>query len=233
MPVSMLGLGRGVQDAVGGAVVLHEDQVPDLQIPVALALADAAVRAAGHGLALVDEDLGAGAAGPGVAHGPKIVFFPHADDAVRRQPGDLLPEAGRFFVFVEDGGPQFIRRQFIVLGQELPGHLDGPFLEIIAEGEVPQHFKEGVVPGGEAHVFQVVVFAAGPDALLGTGGPAVGPGVFSQEHLFKLHHARIGEQQGGVPGGHQGGTGHPGVALGGEEAEKGLPDFAAGHVLLL
>ena len=89
------------------------------------------------------------------------------------------------------------------------------------------------MPGGEAHVFQVVVLAAGPDALLGTGGPGVGPGVFSQEHLFKLHHPGIGEQQGGVPGGHQGGTGHPGVAVGREEAQKGLPDLAAGHLLLL
>ncbi len=197
------GLGERMEDAVRGAVVLHEHQVPDLQVPVALTLADAALRAAGHVLALVDEDLGAGAAGPGVAHGPEVVLFPHAHDAVPGQPGEALPEAGRFLVFVEHRGPELSRRQFIMPGEQLPGHFNGPFLEVVPEGKIPQHLEEGVVPGGEAHVLQVVVLAAGPDAFLGAGGPGIGAGLFSQKNLFELHHAGVGEQQGGVAGGHE------------------------------
>jgi hypothetical protein len=46
------------------------------------------------------------------------------------------------------------------------------FLEIIAEGKIAQHLEKGMVPGGVADVFQVVVLAPGPDAFLGGGGPA-------------------------------------------------------------
>ena len=189
----MLGLGRGRQDAVRSPVELHEHQVPDLQIAVAVAFADAAFRAAGNLFALVDEDLGAGAARPGIAHGPEVVFLPQPHDAARRQPGDLLPEAGGFLVLMVNRGPEALPGEMVMPGQQLPGHFDGPFLEVIAEGEVAQHLEEGMVAGGEAHVFQVVVLAPGPDALLGAGGPGVGPGFFPQEDLFELHHAGVGE----------------------------------------
>ena len=82
---------------------------------------------------------------------------------------------------MEDRGPEALRGQLVVLGQELPGHFNGPVLEIIPEGKVPQHLEKGVVPGGVADVFEVVVLAPGPDALLGTGGPAVGARLLPQE----------------------------------------------------
>ena len=70
------GVDRGPgQRHAGGLVhllVLHEDEVPDLDEPVAV-LVRAAGRAAGDAGAVVVEDLGAGAAGAGVAHGPEIV----------------------------------------------------------------------------------------------------------------------------------------------------------------
>ena len=57
------------------------------------------------------------------------------------------------------------------------------------------------MPGGVAHVFQVVVLAAGPDALLGTGGPGVGTLFFPQKHRLNctipaLVNSRVGSPAG-------------------------------------
>ncbi len=49
---------------------------------------------------------------------------------------------------------------------QFPCKCDRLFLEVIAKGEVPQHFEESVVAVGEADVFEVVVFAAGAHAFL-------------------------------------------------------------------
>jgi len=109
-----------------------------------------------------------------------------------------LPELPGLIIFVEYRGPEAVLGEAVLPGEEFPGHLDGPCLEVIPKREIPQHLEKGVVPGGIADIFEVVVFAPGPDALLGTGGPGVGPGVFAQEHLFKLDHPRVGEQQRGI-----------------------------------
>ena len=58
-------------------------------------------------------------------------------------------------------------------GEQLPGVGDGVALEVVAEGEVAEHLEEGVVAAGEADVFEVVVLAAGADALLRGGGAGV------------------------------------------------------------
>jgi hypothetical protein len=54
-------------------------------------------------------------------------------------------------------------------------HADGFLLEVVAEGPVAEHLEERVVIGVEADVVEVVVLAAGADALLGVG--AREPGV--------------------------------------------------------
>ena len=87
-------------------VVLHEHEVPDFEIPVAVALADAAVRAAAHGLAPVVHDLGTGAAGAGVAHGPEIVLVAQAKDAVVGEAGNLFPQPVGLVVVEVDRGIQ-------------------------------------------------------------------------------------------------------------------------------
>ena len=58
--------------------------------------------------------------------------------------------------------------------------------------------------GGVAHVLQIVVLAAGAHAALGRGGAPVGALLAAQEHVLELHHAGVGEQQGGVVGGTSG-----------------------------
>ena len=72
------------EDAGGVAVVLHEDEVPDLDEAVAAAVLGAAVVA--EGLALVEEDLRVRAAGAGLAHGPEVVLVAHALDPLGARP---------------------------------------------------------------------------------------------------------------------------------------------------
>ena len=63
---------------------------------------------------------------------------------------------------------------------------DRLFLEIVAEGEIPQHFEEGMVPGGVADIVEVVVLAAGAHAFLGRGGAAIGALFLAGEDVLEL-----------------------------------------------
>ena len=53
-----------------------------------------------------------------------------------------------------------------LLGDQVPGKLDGLFLEIVAEREIAEHLEEGVMARGVADIFEVVVLAAGAHAFL-------------------------------------------------------------------
>src|SRR3546814_15670829 len=61
-----------------------------------------------------------------------------------------------------------------LLVDQRPGMVDRLFLEIVAEREIPQHFKEGMVPRGKADIVEVVVFATRAHAFLRRGRRAVG-----------------------------------------------------------
>ena len=52
----------------------------------------------------------------------------------------------------------------------------------------------GVLP----HCLQVIVFAADAQALLGTSGTYKGEPLHPQKDIFKLHHSRVGEQEGWI-----------------------------------
>ena len=97
----------------------------------------------------------------------KLSLVGDADDPVVRQAGDLLPEVDGLVVGVVDGDQQLVGRQ-----RRSPwsaGSRRGSIallLEVVAEREVAQHLEEGVVAGGVADIVQVVVLAAGADALL-------------------------------------------------------------------
>src|SRR6185437_10592053 len=86
-------LGRQVAEdlevVLAGALaplVLHEDEVPDLQVPLAV---DGRAALLAVGGAAVVVDLGAGSARPGHAHGPEVVLLAQALDPLGRDP-DLL-----------------------------------------------------------------------------------------------------------------------------------------------
>ena len=136
-------------------LVLHEDEVPDLDETVAVLLGRAR-RAAGDALAVVVEDLGARTARARVAHLPEIVRGRDADDLRLRQAGDLLPEIERLVVLGKDGDQELVLGEAELLGDQPPGELDRDILEIVAEGEVAEHLEEGVVPSGVADIVEVM-----------------------------------------------------------------------------
>ena len=146
---------------------------------------------------------------------------------------DLLPEALGVVVLAKDGDVEPVFGQAEVLGEQLPGEGDGFLLEVVAEGEVAEHLEEGVVAAGVADVLEIVVLAAGADALLRGGGARVVALFEAQEDVLELVHAGVGEQQRGVVGGHQRRAADDAVAVRREEVEKLLADLVACHVSLL
>src|SRR6185369_11330941 len=84
------------QLAVGSAVELHEDVVPDLHEAVAVAT-DRTVRlAAADFRPVVPEYFRAWPAGAGISHGPEIVFFTETIDPVSGDPLLLVPDFRSF-----------------------------------------------------------------------------------------------------------------------------------------
>ena len=175
-------------------VELREDEVPDFDEAVAFRIGTSR-RAPGNGRAVIVEDLRARAARPDVAHHPEIVRGGDADDLRLRQPGDLRPQSRRLVVFGVDRHQQAIAGEPELAGDQVPGQLDRPVLEIIAKREIPEHLEKGVMPGGIADVFQIVVLAAGAHAFLRRGGALIGPLLQAGEDVLELNHSGIGEQQ--------------------------------------
>ena len=105
------------------------------------------------------------------------------------------------------------------------------FLEVIAEGEVAEHLEEGVMPRSIADVVEVVVLAAGADALLAGGGADVIALLEAGEDVLELDHAGVGEHQRRVVARHQRRASGPPGGLPREIVEEGGADVVeAGHV---
>ncbi len=115
---------------------------------------------------MVEKDFGTRTAGAGIAHGPEIVGGRNADDFFIAQAGNFFPKGVGLIILGIDGNQQLVFRQAIIPGNQVPGILNGVFLEIIAEGEVAEHLEEGVVPGGIADILQIIVLATGTHAFL-------------------------------------------------------------------
>src|SRR5258708_28049340 len=82
-------------------------------------------------------------------------------------------------------------------GRELPREQNGVALEVVAEGEVPQHLKERIVPRGVTDLLEVVMLSARPNAFLRRRCPTRTERwrLESKKHLLELHHAGVREQQ--------------------------------------
>ena len=182
-------------------VVLDEDQVPDLddlgvvgihQLP-RLPVADPVV-----------VELGAGPAGAGVSHLPEVVLHPEGEHPVLGEvpqpefPGLEVGLEAHGLLPTEVRGVESIGFHAVDLGQQFERPGDRLLLEVVPERPVPQHLEEGVVVRVPSDVLEVVVLAAGPDALLGVHGPSVGAGAPTEEDVLELVHPRVREQQRGV-----------------------------------
>ena len=109
----------------------------------------------------------------------------------------------------------------LVRSQELPCPGNDLFFEVILEGEVAQHFKEGAVAGSDANALDI----RGADALLAGGHAVTGRLFLSQKPLFHRCHAAVDEQQAGVVLGHQREAVQTQVALALKEAQVLFTQF--------
>ena len=181
-------LGADVRD-----LLLHEHEVPDLQEPV---LVDDRSAVGAELRPAVDVDLAARATGAGDAHVPVVVEQPAGLDALVGQADDLLPDLPRLVVTVEHGDPDRVGREAVAAvverpGDQVPGVLDGTFLEVVAEGEVAAHLEERAVPRGLADLLDV----EGADALLHAHRPVERRRLLLEEVRLERHHAGVDEQQ--------------------------------------
>ncbi|EBA08975.1 hypothetical protein SSE37_04995 [Sagittula stellata E-37] len=84
--------------------------------------------------------------------------------------------------------PEFARDQLVGKGDRLG-------LEIVAEREIPEHFKERMVPRGVTDVVQIVVLATRADAFLRGRRAVVVALLDAGEAVLELHHPRVDEHK--------------------------------------
>ncbi len=193
--------GQRRKRAIRVAIELHENEIPDLDVTVALRFGRSGRAAPDFGTMIV-EDLGARPAWAGIGHLPEIVarvlgalVVADAHAALRRHSDVLRPEIVGFVVVDVDGRPQFFGPQPVLLRQKVPREPDRVALEVVAEGPVAEHLEKRVVARGIADVFEVVVLAAGAQATLHRRCANVGSLLDAEEHVLELDHARVREQQ--------------------------------------
>src|SRR5688500_2157645 len=120
---------------------LHEDVVPDLQIPLTVTTGCTLRRAAAMLGAAVEIDLRSGTIRSGCADGtPPVVFEPA--DSIVRYPDYVAPDTQCVLVIRVHGWVKAISGDTEVLGKELPGPLERFALEVIADREVSKHEEE-------------------------------------------------------------------------------------------
>ena len=208
-------------------VELHEDEVPDLDETVAI-LVRAARRAAGNMIAMVKEDFGAWSARARIPHRPEIVVGRDADDAAFGKPRDPAPQVERLVVAVIDRHRQAVGVDAPFARDEVPGEPYRPFLEVIAEREIAQHFEEGMVPRRIAHIVEIVVLAASPHAFLRRRGGDVRTRLQPREDILERHHAGVDEHERRVVVRHQRCRRHARMPLGFEIIEERAADVVRG-----
>ncbi len=207
--VHMFG-GQVAKRAISLSVKLDEHQIPDFDVSRTPGV-DAAnviwvILFVAFSFSQIVMDFGAGTARPGVAHLPEIIALAKAQNSLWRNGGDLRPKRRGFLVGIqivlciafENRGPHAVAIQAPDFGEQLPGPLDGFFLEIVAKGPVAEHLKERVVVGVESHIFEIVVLATHPNALLRVDGALVIPCFQTEKDVLELIHPRVDKQQGGI-----------------------------------
>ena len=149
----------------------------------------------------------------------------------------LEPEVGSLVIAgkvlagiaLEDSNIEVGRVQLENINKVFPCHINGAFLEIIAETPVAEHLEHGVVVSIVSHLFQVVVFATDTQTLLCVG-TAAGFGVAgTQNYILPLVHSGIGEHQCGVVLDYHRSRRHNQVALRLEILLVRVADFVCSH----
>ena len=158
-----------------------------------------------------------------VAHSPEIVLVSEAGNSVGVETYLVDPDAFSFIITIMNRNPQAFRRKLNHLGEEFPGKTNGLFLEVIAKTEITQHFKKRMVTSCIANIIKVVMLAARTKTTLTRCCPGISSIFPECERFLELHHARIGEEQGGIVARYQGCGINDGVTLTREEVEESGP----------
>ena len=194
---------EGFQMSVGLALILHEHDVPyldDLWVVLVHQVAAGYVTTL-LGQTVVDVNLGAGATWTRITHLPEVVVLVAVDDMVGRhvlEPvlGCLVVALETFLLTsLEDGHIEILGVELEHAHQILPRHVDGSFLEVVAERPVAKHLKHGMVVGIMAHLLQVVMLSAHAQTLLAVGTSAGFGIACTQYDILPLVHASVGEHQ--------------------------------------
>ena len=146
-----------------GVVELTEDDVPDFQVAFVFStrvVLRIVVSQVVEFLTTVIEDFGI-RTGWTLTNVPEVILV--RDQVVLSNP-DFTPLIVSVVVLgvVGDVEPLGVKIEPLVAGQQFPGPRNNLVLEVVTNGEVPQHFKHGVVPGSLPNVFNIV----GPNTLL-------------------------------------------------------------------
>ena len=177
-------------------LVLHEHEVPDLDVTVVVSRRAAFLTVGG---AAVVEDLRVGACRAGLTGRPVVFLHAHALNTLGRETNSLSPNLVRLFVTLINGDPQALRIQTettLILrgGQQLVSERNSLLLEVITEGEVTSHLEEGTVTRSLTDLFNV----QGADALLHAGRAGERRGLTAQEVGNERHHTCDGEHSAGL-----------------------------------
>ena len=217
--------------AVVVQLVLHEDEVPELEEAFALAARRTGRATAPDLLAAVVEELGVRPAGARAADRPEVVRAVEPDDALRGQ-ALRLPEAHRLLVLAEpelriagkDGHPELVGIDLHVIEDELPGEVDRALLEVLTEREVAEHLEEGQVERVEPDLVDI----RGAEDLLDGRQERSRGRLAAEEVRHERLHARAVEQRRPVPVRRDERAGRvPLVTLRLEEREEALSELGA------
>ena len=188
-----------LQRTIGLAVELDENVIPDLK-DIGVAGIDHLRRIAAAADAVV-VNLRARSARPGLTHLPEVVLHVAGDDMILRKqrlPQGLCLKIGlksRCWIPLKPCRIEAIGVEAIDLREQFKAPPNRLLLEVVAEGPVAEHLEEGVVVGVLAHVFEVVVLAAGANALLCVDRARVVALTASKEDVLELVHAGVCEEK--------------------------------------
>ena len=139
---------------VAVVIKLGENEVPELNISVAVASDSAGRRTAAVLLAAVEIELRAGTAGA-CAVLPEVILFAEANHMVGRNTELLCPDVIRLVIVLIDADIYFIRGHLEHLGAELPCPRGCLTLEVIAEREIAEHLEESAVARGDSDALNI------------------------------------------------------------------------------
>ena len=194
---------KRLQRSVRFAVILHEDNIPNLYHLRVIFVHEFT---SGHLRALfrtttVYVNLTTRTTRTRIAHFPEVIMFVAVQDMISRQV--FGPYGSRLFIptqtlfrrTLEDGCIEVTRVDLQHIHNILPCEINRFFLEVIAEGPVPQHLEHRVVIRIVTYLFQVIMFSAHAQTLLTVRYSGVFNRVIAQDDTLPRVHTGIGKHQ--------------------------------------